>query len=146
RSATFTITSNGTGSPQTVTLTGKGLQGTLTLTPDPLNFPDTVVGRQSPAVQTVTVANNSNVPVTISGINTLAGSNPTHFLGAELPNSCGRNSCIVSPGGPRPLRFSPKRKSSDPRSATFTITSNGVGSPQMVTLTGNGLAVTKTLT
>src|SRR5262249_30257874 len=66
RSATFTITSNGTARPHALPITGNGAQGTLTLTPDPLNFPDTVVGRQSPAVQTVTVANNSNVPVTIS--------------------------------------------------------------------------------
>src|SRR5262249_40625418 len=103
RSATFAIFSNGTGSPQIVTLTGNGVQGTLTLTPNPLNFPDTVVGRQS-TVQTVTVANNSNVPVTITGFEGIGGANPVDFALADLSNSC-INVHTVPPGGSCPIAF-----------------------------------------
>lgn len=64
RTATLSVTdSQGT---QSATLTGTGTGPLYSVTPNPLQFPNTVVGKVS-AVQTLSVRNNQTVPMTFSG-------------------------------------------------------------------------------
>jgi 6-phosphogluconolactonase (cycloisomerase 2 family) len=136
RMATLTITSDGAGSPQTVTLTGNGIAGQLKLTPNPLNFPDTAVGMPS-AAQTLTVTNTGPALVRFSAIS-LGGTNAVDFQittnQCQTPTSgalSANASCTLS------LTFNPRAAGA--RNATLTIASDGVGSPQTVNLTGNGI-------
>src|SRR5262249_45694133 len=66
RTATFTITSDAVGSPQSVTLSGngKGFAKVLSITPDPLSFPDTLVGGTG-SVQTLTITNAGTATVNV---------------------------------------------------------------------------------
>jgi 6-phosphogluconolactonase (cycloisomerase 2 family) len=133
RTATVTVASDAVGSPQTVTLTGKGLQGELTITPASLTFPGTPVGGTSPP-QTLTLTNTGSAAVTISSF---------RFSGSGDFQS-GNTNCFITtgiaPGSSCSASFLFSPQSSGPRSGTVTFNSDGFGSPQTVMLTGNGLA------
>jgi 6-phosphogluconolactonase (cycloisomerase 2 family) len=144
RMATLTIASDGAGSPQMVTLNGKGIAGELTLTPNPLNFPpDTVVGATSPA-QTLTVTNTGPATVRFSAI-TLGGANAGDFQ--IVTNRCTTpTSGALSANTSCTIDFTFNPQTAGARTATLSVASDGAGSPQTVTLNGNGIATVKTLT
>jgi cardiolipin synthase len=139
-SATISIASNGVGSPQTVTLTGAGTTAptaaALTLSVTTLAFPSTTVGQTS-AARTVTLTNTGGLAASISGITLSDTSNyaMTSTCGASLASTA---TCTLS------VTFRPQTAASLP--ATISIASNGVGSPQTVTLTGAGANSTSALT
>ena len=62
------------GSPQTVALSGTGLQGVIDITPGSkaIAFPNTPVGTTSPA-QTITVANSGDADAVIGTVALPAG-------------------------------------------------------------------------
>jgi hypothetical protein len=128
RSGKVTITDNGGGSPQTISLTGVGTQ--VKLSAASVAFPVTKVGVTS-AAKTVTLTNVGTAALSITGV-TLGGTNPGDF---SQSNNCGSSvgaakSCTIT------LRFKPKAIGS--RSATVSIADNGGGSPQTIHLTGTG--------
>jgi YVTN family beta-propeller protein len=101
RTATLQITSNATGSPHLVTLSGTGL-GTSG-SPAALNF-GTVAVTTASAPQTVTLSNSSGAPVSISSITTNTTSGAGAFGSGAA--SCGTSipamgTCTV------PVTFSP---------------------------------------
>jgi hypothetical protein len=85
--STLKVSSNATGSPQTITLTGSGAAtlATMQLNPAGLAFPTQVVSTTS-AIQPITLVNNSASTVSAIAIAT-SGTDKTDF--AISSNSCG---------------------------------------------------------
>ncbi len=134
RTASITVTSNGAGSPQVIAASGTG---TMTPTPGQLSlstsatFPAQTVGTTSPPT-VFTVANVGGSPVTISSVVSSAPSEFTASSGCVTTLNAGAQ-CVFS------VTFTPAAAGT--RTATVTVTSNGVGSPQVLSLTGTGSAV-----
>jgi hypothetical protein len=136
RSASITVLSTGTGSPQMLALTGTGTSvptpGALTL-PAAYAFADQTVAAAS-AAKSFTLANTGGAAVTIAGV---ASSNAAEF--AISASTCAGN---VVPGGTCSFAVTFTPSATGARSAAITVTSNGVGSPQSIALTGNGVSTT----
>ena len=136
RSASITILSTGTGSPQMLALTGTGTSvptpGALTL-PAAYAFADQTVAVAS-AAKSFTLANTGGAAVTISGV---ASSNAAEF--AISASTCSGN---VVPGGTCSFAVTFTPSAIGARSSAITVTSNGVGSPQTIALSGNGATTT----
>ena len=66
------VTDTAAGSPHTVSLTGRGVAGVLSIAPPSLTFSDQLVGTAS-ASQTVTVTNTGNLAVTFGSVSTNNG-------------------------------------------------------------------------
>jgi hypothetical protein len=136
RSASITIASTGTGSPQMLALTGTG---TTAATPGVLGvpaayaFPDQTIAVAS-AAKTLTLANTGGANVTISGV---VSSNATEF-------AIGASTCAgdIVPGGTCSFTVSFTPSAAGARSASITIASTGVGSPQAIAVSGNGVTTT----
>ncbi len=98
----------------------------LSLSTNALSFPATNVGSTS-AAETVTLTNSGNAPATISGVGTSGDFSGSSTCGASLAAG---GTCQLS------VVFSPGAVGA--RTGTLTVTSNGVGSPQTVALSGTG--------
>jgi hypothetical protein len=127
-SGKLTVTDNATGSPQSVGLIGTGT--VMTVSPVGVNFGDQKVGTKSAAAP-ITLTNTGASKVSITGI-TITGTNSGDFT---QTNNCGsslvsKSSCIIK------VTFTPKAKGS--RSAAVSVSDNGGGSPQTVSLAGTG--------
>jgi hypothetical protein len=103
---------------------------TLSLAPASLGFGVWIVGTASgPQVETLT--NTGSSELAINGV-AITGTDPTDF---DLSNTCDSNlgagaSCTLS------VTFTPSQLGQ--RSASVTITDDGVGSPQVLSLNGMG--------
>jgi hypothetical protein len=128
RHGTVVVTDNATTSPQSVNLTGTGATPSLVFAPTNLSFGNQALNTTS-AVKTVKLTNGTGVKLTISKIAASAGFSQT--------NSCGTGggaggTCVIA------VTFTPT--SSGTISGTITITDSATSSPQMVPLTGVGIA------
>jgi FG-GAP-like repeat/Abnormal spindle-like microcephaly-assoc'd, ASPM-SPD-2-Hydin/Protein of unknown function (DUF1573) len=126
---TLSVTDNALNSPQTVGLTGTGT--VVMLSPISVNFEDQKVNTTSnPA--TITLTNEWTSPLSISQIQ-IAGTDPEDF--SIQNNNCGSS---VPAGGfcTITVTFTPTLKGQ--RSAQFSVSDNGGGSPQTIPLTGTG--------
>jgi alpha-tubulin suppressor-like RCC1 family protein len=128
--AALTLTDNASNSPQTISLTGTGVDQ-IRLSSSYLAFGTQAIGVTG-AAQTLTLANDSNDPVSINSFG-ITGANASDF--SVLSSTCGAflgaySRCTVS------VIFSPS--SSAPFSATLLISDGAVNSPQAVSLTGRG--------
>lgn len=137
RSASLVVTGNATNSPQTVPLSGTGVQASLSISPTTIAFGSQPVGGAT-AAQTTTLTNVGGTSLTLTSFS-ITGSNSTEFLLASggtcvpgTPIGVG-NSCTI-----RAL-FQPISIGS--KSASITIVDNAPGSPHMVALTGTGTSV-----
>ena len=124
----LTVTDDAANSPQTIALGGAGT--IITLSPVGINFGDQKVGTTS-AAASVTMSNVGTTAVTIGSVS-LTGTNPGDF---DQTNNCGKSlgahtSCTIQ------VTFTPTATGS--RSASLTVSDNGGGSPQKVSLTGTG--------
>jgi hypothetical protein len=133
RTASVTITDSAAGSPQTIGLTGTGVMVTVSFSPPSVNFSTQNVGTTTTA-QTVTLTNTGNAAVTITNVEITAANSydfsQTNTCGTAL--AAGAN-CTIS------LTFHPSAPVE--RTATLSIFDSASGSPQEVTLTGTGTAV-----
>ena len=135
RTASLSIPTDAAGSPQLVLLQGNGSAATApaaSLSPTTISFPDTTVGSTATAIST-TLSNTGNAVLNISGI-TIAGTNPSDF--AET-TTCGSTlaagkTCTIS------ATFTPAAVAS--YTASISVADDATGSPQTVTLSGNGTA------
>jgi hypothetical protein len=137
-SASLSIGNNAPGAPQSIPLSGTSvaISGT-SLSSSSLVFTGVTVGTTS-ASQSVTLTNTGHATLNISSI-ALTGTNSGDF---SQTNTCGATvavnaNCSIN------VTFSPS--ASGARSASVSITDDAPGSPQAITLTGNGLAATATL-
>src|SRR6266566_2952286 len=131
KSAAVTTADNASDSPQAVSLTGRGLNNTVSLTPSPLSFGSQPLNTGATLAVTLTNAATSTDPVTVSGV-TITGTNsgdfaPTNNCTAAVPVG---QTCTIS------VTFTPTATGT--RSATLSVTDNASGSPQTLGLTGVG--------
>ena len=125
--SSLTITDSASNSPQTVSLTGKGL-AQATATPATLSFGNEADGTSS-AAKTVTLTNNLGTALAISSIATSGDYSQTNPCGTSL--AAGAN-CSIS------VMFTPTILGTD--DSSLTITDGASNSPQTVSLTGKGEA------
>ncbi len=131
---TVTITDNATDSPQTITLSGTGIEAAspdMSISATSIDF-GTVPLDGSSAAHTLTVTNNgpsvlSDLSSAITGDDLANFSEVDHCRGIDVPVG---SSCTID------LTLAPHQTGSF--SATLTIQSNAVNSPQTVLLTGAG--------
>ncbi len=128
RSGALTVTSNASGSPHSVALSGTGLApaASITLTPVSLSFAARTVSTTSPA-QTVTVANSGTAPLAISSITASGDFAFTSACGASFAAGA---TCTID------VTFTPLTTGT--RTGAVMIASNASGSPHSVALTGSG--------
>jgi hypothetical protein len=125
---TVSVTDDAEGSPQTVALSGRGT--IVKLSPLGINFGNQKVGtRSSPAP--VHLTNVGTISIKMDQI-AFEGKDPGDF---SQTNNCGSSvpagkSCTIR------ITFGPQAKGK--RSASLQVNDNGGGSPQKVTLSGNG--------
>lgn len=129
---TLTITDGATGSPQTVALAGIGAStssGTISISPTTLAFGSQVLNTAS-AGQKITVTNSGSVNLTVNSVAASGSYSETdNCAGATLTPG---QTCTITAG------FTPAVTGSVP--GTITISDTAAGTPQIVTLTGSGLA------
>ena len=135
--AAVTITDSAINSPQTIALSGTGVEPPVTLSATSLSFAPTTVGASSGS-QTVTVTNSGTAAVTITSIG-VTGTGASSFVFA---NSCGASlavaaSCTIHG------HFAPTATGA--LLATITITDSASTSPQTIALSGTGLTPPVTL-
>jgi hypothetical protein len=128
-SASLNIFDNA-GGPQSVSLTGVGVQPNAVVSPDQISFGQVAVGKSS-SPEPVTVSNNGNGEMFISSI-TFTGPNPGDF---SQTNNCNgvvaaQSSCTIN------VTFKPT--ASGTREAYLTLNDNSSPSPQLVSLSGDG--------
>jgi uncharacterized repeat protein (TIGR01451 family) len=139
-SATLSVADNASGSPQTAALSGTGTAPIASLSPA-LAFPNTLTGATSPAM-TATLSNTGTAPLN-NIVASIAGTNSGDFAIATGANACGATlaagwCCSIY------VTFTPA--SAAGFSATLSVADNASGSPQTVTLSGAGMALSVTET
>jgi hypothetical protein len=139
-SATITVTTNATGSPQTVTLTGTGTAPgapSITFSPGSLTFPATAVGTSS-ASQAVAITNYGTAPLTLSNIAITGGAAASFSQTNNCPASLAANAgCSIF------ITFTPTTAGT--LTSSISVTDNAPASPQSFTLTGTSAAPAATL-
>jgi hypothetical protein len=124
--AALSITDNAPNSPQTVSLTGVGVQPAVSLSPASLTFPTQTVFTSSKA-QTVTLTN--------TGVGTLSITNIAATGAFTQTNNCGST---VNSGSSCTLNVTFKPTKSGSSTGSLSITDNAPLSPQIVSLNGTG--------
>ena len=128
RSASLVFTDNGCLSPQTIPITGKGSE--ITLSPSPVNFGSQTVGTTS-APMTVTVTNNGTTSVTVTKA-AIAGTNKGDF--AITSNNCK----TLAAGGTCTIEITFTPAATGARTGSLSLTDSDKGSPQTDVLNGTG--------
>jgi hypothetical protein len=132
RNATLMISDNVAGSPQSLALVGTGTTGPPPIAPSGLAFGSQQVSTTS-APLTITATNaSSNLNFVITSA-TLSGTNATdfHLSTPSLPLS-------IPPNGTATFTVTFAPTAQGTRSAVLTFVDNFPGSPQAVSLAGNG--------
>jgi subtilase family serine protease len=126
---TLVVVSNGTGSPNSIALTGTGTgtASTLALSPTSLSFGTVKVGATS-ATQVVTIKN------TTSGVVTLTSETVSAPF-VKTASNCGPS---IGNGSYCTVTIAYKPTATGTSNGTLVVVSNGVGSPNSITMTGTG--------
>lgn len=132
RTATLRVTDDASGSPQSVGLSGTGVAPVAQVTPSSIDFGILAVGSTS-GHRTVTVTNTGNTGLAIT-VETITGPNASDFAFAS--DGCITNVIAAGSSCTVDLTFTPSAAGT--RSATLTISDNGIGSPHTVALSGTG--------
>lgn len=130
-SSSFDLVSNSAGSPDTVTLTGRGVQAILTLGASSLAFPDTEVGMI--ASETLLLENTGNIDLSVN-LNDDPGQPFT-----VLPDACGSGSFSLTPAGSCSIEVQFEPTAPGDFSADFDIDNDSGNGPENVALSGRGL-------
>jgi hypothetical protein len=129
RTGSLIITSNALTSPTVIPLSGTAIPPPqLTFSAMSLNLGDTPVDGNS-AQQSVTLSTNGGGPVSFTRINTTGDFIEQNTCGLTLATGA---QCTIS------VIFHPTAAGA--RTGTVVLTDDGVGSPQTISLTGNGIA------
>jgi hypothetical protein len=130
-----------TGGTGGITATQNILTWTMGPTPvvgfapaSPIDFPDTVTGTPT-APMSITVTNSGGAPLHISSV-TVTGTNATDF--AVASNTCTAAAIAISATCTVGVTFTPS--GTGQRQANLQFTDDASSSPQILALTGNGLA------
>jgi len=130
RSASITITDDGAGSPQVISLNGVGLDPgpNATLSPTSLSFGDEIVGSTSPA-QSVMLSNYGATTLNITGITASSNFGQTNTCNSALASG---ETCAVN------VTFAPGSAGS--LNGTLSCVDSAADSPQTVVLSGTGVS------
>jgi len=130
---TVTVTSNGTGSPLSIPVSGSGVQAGLTVSPASFNFGSVIDGQTKS--QTFTITNSGTAALTISQVS----------INAPGYSVNGLSSTSVAVGATATFNavFAPTTAGN--LAGTVNIASNAPNSPATVALGGTGVAATQTL-
>ena len=134
RLATFRVTDNAAGSPQSTSIVGEGVAAVMTLqvTPATLTFNPTPVGSTDYYGGFVNISNTGTVPVTFKSF-VFGGANPGDF--SVEYNTCGVS---INPGYSCSIAFNFAPTATGTRTAGFTVESDATPGKQTVQLTGTG--------
>ena len=126
-SGSIAVTSNASGSPTSIALSGTGLQGKLTANPTSVSFGSVAVG--SNGSQSMTLTNSGTASITISS----AGVSGTGFAvaGLSTPMMLSAGQSVGFSAG-----FTPS--SAGNASGTISLASNAPGFPMAIALSGTG--------
>jgi hypothetical protein len=129
-SPSINLTDTGTGSPQSITLSGTGVIPTATLAPMSLNFGNVNLGTSSSPL-TATLTNSGTAALALSSIG-ISGTNSNDY---SETNTCGTSvpigaTCMIT------VAFTPQATGST--SADVTFTDDAKNSPQSLSLSGTG--------
>ncbi len=133
RTATLDVSTNESGSPQSVNLSGTGTAPLVTFLPGSVSFATSIPVGGNSAATTVTVTNAGTAPLNISGV-AIAGTNPGDFKLAS--NACATVTLQASQSCNVSVTFAPQAVGT--RTATLTVSDNAVESPQGINLSGTG--------
>jgi trimeric autotransporter adhesin len=130
RSAALSVSDNACMSPQSIPLSGKGTE--ITMSPSPVAFGSETVGTTS-APMTVTVTNHGTTAVKVTST-TITGADKGDYV--ITSNNCttinaNEGTCSIA------ITFTPA--ASGARSATLSLIDNDKGSPQTDVLSGTGV-------
>ncbi len=126
-SASLTIASDASNSPLSVPLSGNGVDSAPTFSPASVAFGNVFVGKAS-GNKTVKLTANGPAALALSGISVGNGFTQTNNCPASLNKG---SSCNIT------VAFRPTTAGA--YAGSLTVADNGLGSPQTVPLTGNGL-------
>ena len=129
RTAALSVADNACMSPQTIALSGKGTE--ITMSPSPVSFGSEAVGTTS-APMTVTVTNHGTTAVKVTST-TITGADKGDFV--ITSNTC---TTISASGGTCAITITFTPAASGARTATLSLIDNDKGSPQTDALTGTG--------
>jgi hypothetical protein len=133
--AAVTVTDDGAGDPESITMTGTGVSSgpNVTLSSTSLTFPTELVGVVS-APQPVTLTNYGASALSISSVS-VTGAERNEFGGTTTcyKSLAAGASCTIN------VIFSPSQRAT--QTANVSITDNAPGSPQEVSLKGTGTVV-----
>ena len=128
RKASVVITDSAPGSPHVVNLTGN--TSSVSLSASTLSFGSQQVGASSSS-QSVTVTNSGSIPLTISSITASGDYSETDTCTKAALQPA--NNCVIN------VTFSPSAPGGSVGS--ITINDTGAGSPQVIMVTGTGMAL-----
>jgi hypothetical protein len=133
RTGSVSFTDSAAGSPQSVALTGTGVEPMVTLAPASLTFAGQLITTTS-AAQSVTLTNSGTAPLTIASIAITAAN------GADFgeTNNCPASTSSLAVGAKCSINVTFTPTATGNRAASITIAGNAPGSPQSVSLTGTG--------
>jgi phosphatidylethanolamine-binding protein (PEBP) family uncharacterized protein len=138
RTAAITIVDNAPNTPQSVPLSGNGIQQpAVSLSPTSLTFPSQSVGTPSSALPVV-LTNSGLGPLTITVPITITGTNATDF---SQTSNCPVGPATLAPGLTCTINVVFTPSAAGTRVAALTITDNAPGSPQSVPLSGGAATV-----
>ena len=141
--ASISIMDNAPTSPQAIPLTGTGGGAVATLSASTLTFGSVSVGSTS-AAQTVTLTNNGNSNLVLSGSLAISGADPNDFQ-ITSQSTCPIGGTGIAPSGACNIVVDFVPQASGSRFATVNISDNAAGSPQIISLSGTGTAPAVTL-
>ena len=128
------VTSNATGSPQTTSVTGTGIQPALGISPTSFAYGSVVDGQTES--QTFTLTNNGTASLTISQIAPSGTAYRVNGLATPTTLAAGASATFNAVFAPT---------TAGTLTGTVTITSNAPGSPATIALSGAGVANTASL-
>ncbi len=130
-SQTLTINSDAPSSPDQYDLVGNGVVPALTVTPDPQDFGDQVVGTTS-AGASVTLTNSGSGDLDVSSLS--AASAPF----ANAGGSCGSTPFTIGAGASCTVDYTFSPSATGAASQSISVASNAPSSPDAFELRGNG--------
>jgi len=128
-SGSLNVADHAAGSPQSIILSGTGVQNSVSLLPSTLSFPAQLAGTVSPQ-QTVTLTNTGGTTVTISSVAVTGVFQQTNNCPASLGVGTACQIRVV---------FAPT--SAVKSTGTLSVTDSAPSSPQTVVLSGTGTVV-----
>ena len=134
--ASVSVTSDASNSPTSLSLTGNGISavGTLVLTPASVDFGDVAVGAGQ--ARTITLGNSGSGTVTVSEAQAVGSA--FSVSGIPLP-------LVLVGGGSATFSVSFAPVAGGSVAGSVTLVSNASNAPNFLSLTGNGLVATGTL-